>query len=628
MSASIPSNTVYANGVGAVTDANFNSIVQNAGLVSNLRNFVGINGMAVQLLGSAAFGDGTNGQFYFDSSSTANDDGQNVIAPNGLLTGRWLRLFNPFTFDVYNVRGFGAIGDDNHDDTASVQAAIAACETGGGGVVYFPPGRYKITGTLSSTKSGVSLQGADWAASTINFQNGSADCITSKGANFLTGQIEGFSMKDLNLDHTGKTGGRTLYCEYSDRIILENIKVIDPWTMFELYANNTVIIKNIWNEALNGGPGAFGLFLHAAADGSNRTDYVVLEDFVVNAQYGGADGIVIDGLVATVIMTRGNILQCRYGIQVNNTAAAANNIPNYLNFTDVNMEGALNACVQFNSGNNIKMRGCNIINNSGATGQGSADTNGLQINWDPVGLNRDYDLSGCTIGGSNQSAIILNARNINLRGCKLPSWTSTPPNTYPGIVVGANASDVTIIGNSTEIFGTSNCWSYGLHVMTGSVAVLEDGNNFRLSQTKESLWENTDSQSVAGADVTGNEFGILGSPAGSPQGVSVSGNFTLTAQQVLNGVLGMVGTGGFIATMPTAAQLVTGLPSPAFDKLVDLLIVNGTTGTMTIANNSGVTMTGNTSGATTFAIGAGVSRVFKLSFKQTTLGSEAVTLWG
>jgi hypothetical protein len=61
---------------------------------------------------------------------------------------------------VVCVKDFGAVGDGVADDTAAIQAAInsithttwqgsaANMYTRGGGTVYFPPGRYKITSTL------------------------------------------------------------------------------------------------------------------------------------------------------------------------------------------------------------------------------------------------------------------------------------------------------------------------------------------------------------------------------------------------------------------------------------------------------------------------------------------------
>jgi hypothetical protein len=52
--------------------------------------------------------------------------------------------------DVFNVKDFGALGNNSHDDTAAIQAAIDAALDNWGGVVYFPPGAYKITRRLEA----------------------------------------------------------------------------------------------------------------------------------------------------------------------------------------------------------------------------------------------------------------------------------------------------------------------------------------------------------------------------------------------------------------------------------------------------------------------------------------------
>lgn len=69
---------------------------------------------------------------------------------------------------------FGAVGDGIADDTAAIQAAIDYVDDLGGGRIYFPPGTYRTTATLtfgndqefigSATQSSViSYTGASWA---------------------------------------------------------------------------------------------------------------------------------------------------------------------------------------------------------------------------------------------------------------------------------------------------------------------------------------------------------------------------------------------------------------------------------------------------------------------------------
>ena len=54
----------------------------------------------------------------------------------------------PWPQTVFNVMDFGATGDGIADDTAAVQVALAKAEASGGGIVFFPLGRYEIRGTL------------------------------------------------------------------------------------------------------------------------------------------------------------------------------------------------------------------------------------------------------------------------------------------------------------------------------------------------------------------------------------------------------------------------------------------------------------------------------------------------
>jgi len=48
---------------------------------------------------------------------------------------------------VYDVTGFGAVGDGTTLNTAAIQNAVGACADAGGGTVLFPPGRF-VTGTI------------------------------------------------------------------------------------------------------------------------------------------------------------------------------------------------------------------------------------------------------------------------------------------------------------------------------------------------------------------------------------------------------------------------------------------------------------------------------------------------
>ncbi len=82
--------------------------------------------VSISTLGYYALGDGGHASFYWDAASTATDNNGSVIKPTSIGggAGRW--RFPP---GPYNVRQFGAKGDNITDDRAAIQAAIDASGT-------------------------------------------------------------------------------------------------------------------------------------------------------------------------------------------------------------------------------------------------------------------------------------------------------------------------------------------------------------------------------------------------------------------------------------------------------------------------------------------------------------------
>jgi hypothetical protein len=72
----------------------------------------------------------------------------------GTLTGKHLDKGG----QVFNVKAYGAKGDDFTDDTAAIQSAITACQVAFGGIVFFPSGTYRTTGIVVTSEK-VALQG-------------------------------------------------------------------------------------------------------------------------------------------------------------------------------------------------------------------------------------------------------------------------------------------------------------------------------------------------------------------------------------------------------------------------------------------------------------------------------------
>lgn len=71
-----------------------------------------------------------------------------------------------------NVKTYGAVGDGITDDTAAVQRAIAAIQTG---VLFFPAGTYILSKQIVIQQSGVVVRGAGAGATTLSFTQSLTD---------------------------------------------------------------------------------------------------------------------------------------------------------------------------------------------------------------------------------------------------------------------------------------------------------------------------------------------------------------------------------------------------------------------------------------------------------------------
>lgn len=106
------------------------------------------------------------------------------------------------TDDMFNVKAYGAVGDNSTDDTTAIQNALTAANSAGGGVVYFPKATYKIT-TALTLYSSVTLQGAGMEVSVIHQ-------VTGSSTNGLVGDgLSSVCIYDLTIqgNGTGSTPG-------------------------------------------------------------------------------------------------------------------------------------------------------------------------------------------------------------------------------------------------------------------------------------------------------------------------------------------------------------------------------------------------------------------------------------
>ncbi len=120
---------------------------------------------------------------------------------------------------IYNIRDFGAVPDAVTDSTSSIQSAIDAASTHGGGVVLLPVGRWLCKGHLV-IKKGVHLLGMNQAPLSWEPQSGSILLPTE-------GRDQEDAAPFISLRSSTSISGLTIY--YPEQIV-ENIRPY-PWTL-------------------------------------------------------------------------------------------------------------------------------------------------------------------------------------------------------------------------------------------------------------------------------------------------------------------------------------------------------------------------------------------------------------
>lgn len=140
------------------------------------------------LLGYFAAGDGGGGEFYWDGTSQTGDNGGTIVVVTG--SGRWIRVDT----NQFNVKWFGAKGDNINDDTIAIQTCITTAAKGR--IIFFPKGNYKITAQID-LKTGQTYRGEQGDYGTFN-----SDTPTRLDFTAASGNIH-----CLNFDATmGSTG--------------------------------------------------------------------------------------------------------------------------------------------------------------------------------------------------------------------------------------------------------------------------------------------------------------------------------------------------------------------------------------------------------------------------------------
>ena len=420
---------------------------------------------------------------------------------------------------VFNVKEYGAKGDNSTDDTEAIQNTIDACEENGGGIVYFPIGKYIVSDTLVINTSYVTLLGASQYGVQLIRSTDYGDTILVSGETQLTA----IHIANMFLNHALPTEmiGAHIKMINTAQCSIKNVYTENGYYGFEcggvvdLTIHNCILVGR--NSSTAGHNGKYGIFLRGQDDASTPlcTQVKIYGTRIFGPRVAGFEvGICIEGAEEV------EVLNCYIG---NNKS---HNIMFYQR-THIILECTIMGCyldactshsIYFNGNGgdgNLYVGNTKIIGNQ-LKGQSRDGFTGIFTDDASRGGYFTYCTQGLTIDGNTISG--LSSHGIYLLG---GNDITIVGNTVSGVggyccIIGDGIISATVTGN---IFGGASL-ANGAQDSTHGIAIEDQASE--VNCFNNNVVHNTTPMAIT-ADAMGgrgnilaNNLGFLNQPAASP----------------------------------------------------------------------------------------------------------------
>lgn len=194
--------------------------------------------------------------------NTIFKQGDSIVTATGLTSAPVRSIPNTSNeLNWFNVKDYGAKGDNTTDDTAAIQAALTACNAVQGGTVYVPRGNYKISAALTMYNHVRLLGDGDFVTNIVQ---------TSTTANGLIGSsLIYVAIESLRLTGPGSGSGEGIFFTTEfDYCLLRDVTVTD-WGSTGIEIEQP-IVSNFTRvtSRLNGGA---GMYIHGTGLGAGTS---------------------------------------------------------------------------------------------------------------------------------------------------------------------------------------------------------------------------------------------------------------------------------------------------------------------------------------------------------------------
>lgn len=483
-----------------------------------------------------------------------------------------------------SVKDFGAVGNGVADDTLAFSYAVSSLSSGG--ILFVPPGTYKVTSGLTLSKP-IRIIGSAPNASVIA-PYGNFDLFTFNGGSM------GAGVKDLGISASGMTGGNCVAVNTADRTAFENLIITTPYNGFDVRQANVCSIRQVWMNSVRG---AYGIQWYGTT--GVRSDVLDLDNVVMSCSSNtvGATGLLIDGNVNTLDARHVSCTNMGRGLWVKNSSGGSN--PAFVTAYDFQCDFPLNEAIR------LEGSARSIFLTDFYT-HGSTQSDGIYID----STVQNVHLKGGQIDSHYRRGIFAGGRYIRVSSCNISNNSAAGSSLWAGLEIGGSSIGVNVVGNliGQWVGYAANNQSYGVLVDAGAQAYMVTGCNLRLNVSGDYLDNAGDNTSVIfGNNTASSTHALIESPVRA-----MSGDLLLYGSGVNSVKLGNATNGTAFAAQassspaanfPKAFGVVAGsapsLEAVGSDTNIDFRLAAKGTGVLQVGNSGSFAANGTVATAMT-----------------------------
>jgi Pectate lyase superfamily protein len=369
---------------------------------------------------------------------------------------------------VFNVMAYGAQGDGVADDTAAIQATIVAANDWSGGIVYFPPGIYNITSTLTTGIGALVFSGA--GIQTVLQPEFSGDVIAVNDSRFRLEDL----LVNVNYPSASR-GNSAVIAANANGGSVSNVVVLGTTQNNGIFFRSDVAggTNDDWTFESLSFPGQVTLWQDVFLLQYSSSTQTLASYFFTNV--GGWVKVVdaavdINGTVDTVwfIQSGFTVASGSTGpsLWIKNTVSSQTEFPRWIECVHCGIEATDQTAIEVDAGKNIEY-----------SGYIAGATTGIAVGSVAV----ETSIHDTIFVYIKQSAITYaGTGGLHVADCQFDSSGQQTNNTYDTISIANGAQNIQIANNSwrNSTFFSPNLPRYGINVGTGVSNYSITGNQY------------------------------------------------------------------------------------------------------------------------------------------------------